>query len=195
MNITTDCCTTSSLHHSSSSSWLTTSVSGVSMGSSLLLATLRRWHLAGWPIIPLVCSIMRMTHLWSRLMDWKSCIISLTTSTTSIPTSNSPWRLSQTATSPSWTLTYAEDRWFLGAHCVQEAHPHQPASEWWVLATPEQFLNSKVSQDWNSSVVHWNRMAMVTGRSVALCIYLRQDTPREDLILVVFCPLLGFKIF
>jgi hypothetical protein len=34
---------------------------------------------------------------------------SLTTSTANIPTSNSPWRVSQMATFHTWILTYTED--------------------------------------------------------------------------------------
>jgi hypothetical protein len=43
-------------------------------------------------------------------MDKKSWTTSLTTSTANIPTSNSPWRLSQMATFPSWILIYTKDQ-------------------------------------------------------------------------------------
>jgi len=132
------------------------------------------------------CFIMLMTHLCSGLMDQENWMISLNTSRACIPTSNSAWRLSWMATSPSWTSIYTED------------HSDTLYTGSWPTATSDKMLSYTIIQwisipccppwhneiessgtrrvcheNWNFSVVCSNRMATMMDTSFVLSIHLR----------------------
>jgi hypothetical protein len=126
---------------------------------------------------------------WCSSMDRKSWMTSLTTSTPLVPKSISQWRLNRTPSLPvDWNKQ--ETRWLLKAHCVREAHPHQPVSECWIAPPPGQYAfcaiglgTHRVMCDHKSlpveleffRIVHSNRTAIVTGRSTMFSNYLAPD--------------------
>jgi len=108
------------------------------MGSPLSPAVTkchRGQHSAGRPTSTLAGSVMWKKQSWSGLMDQeKSWMISLTTSTTFTSTSNSIWRLDQTATSLPGNWRIQKTSRIFG-HTAYMRPTQHPVSECWLPPT------------------------------------------------------------